>query len=97
MHLVAEVNRFYFCVKNYMSMLTCEEILSIEEYCAKHNVTHKTGLAELKIPFWDFYRSKKRYREEDTSVEKPGQYLQINSGRYVPDNNPHFRQRYHCD
>lgn len=39
-----------------------EEILSIEQYCSAHNVTHKQRLAELNIPFWKFYRAKQRYR-----------------------------------
>ena len=39
-----------------------EEILSIEQYCSAHNVTHKQHLAELNIPFWKFYRAKQRYR-----------------------------------
>ena len=40
-------------------MLTREEILTIEEYCVEHKVTHKARLAELGIQFWDFYKAKK--------------------------------------
>ena len=36
-----------------------EEILSIEEYCAEHKVSHKKRLEELDIPFWHFYKAKK--------------------------------------
>lgn len=43
-------------------MMSREEILSIEQYCSAHNVTHKQRLAELNIPFWKFYRAKQRYR-----------------------------------
>lgn len=43
-------------------MMSREEILSIEQYCFAHNVTHKQRLAELNIPFWKFYRVKQRYR-----------------------------------
>ena len=46
-------------------MMTREEILSIEEYCAEHKVSHKKRLEELDIPFWHLYKAKKKYREED--------------------------------
>ena len=32
-------------------MITREEVLSIEEYCAEHKVTHKARLAELGIQY----------------------------------------------
>ena len=72
-------------------MLTREEILTIEEYCAEHKITHKARLAELGIQFWDFYKAKKKYREEDLSSEKPGQFVQLSSGRYVPQTMPPAR------
>ena len=31
--------------------MTLEEILSIEEYCAEHKISHKKRLEELGIPF----------------------------------------------
>ena len=40
-------------------MLTREEILTIEDYCAEHKMSHKARLAELQIPFWDFYKPKR--------------------------------------
>ena len=46
-------------------MMTREEILSIEEYCAEHNVSHRKRLEELNIPFWHFYKAKKKYRKDD--------------------------------
>ena len=39
-------------------MMTREEILSIEEYCAEHKISHKKRLEELGIPFWNFYKAK---------------------------------------
>ena len=39
--------------------MTREEILSIEEYCAEHKVSHRKRLEELNIPFWHFYKAKK--------------------------------------
>ena len=43
-------------------MMTREEILSIEEYCAEHKISHKKRLEELGIPFWNFYKAKQKYR-----------------------------------
>ncbi|MCM1501073.1 MAG: hypothetical protein NC115_00145 [Bacteroidales bacterium] len=39
-------------------MMTRKEILSIEEYCAEHGLSHKKRLEELGIPFWNFYKAK---------------------------------------
>lgn len=72
-------------------MLTREEILSIEDYCAEHKVTHKARLTELGIRFWDFYRAKKKYREEDSFAGIPGHFVQLSSGRCVPGKMPSAR------
>ena len=69
-------------------MMTREEILSIEEYCAEHNVSHKKRLEELDIPFWHFYKAKKKYREEHEQEGQSGQFIQLPSGRYVPQAMP---------
>ena len=58
-------------------MMTREEILSIEEYCAEHKVSHKKRLEELDIPFWHFYKAKKKYREEDEQEGQSGQFIQL--------------------
>ena len=57
-------------------MITREEVLSIEEYCAEHKVTHK---------------AKKKYREEDSMDTGPGQFVQLSSGRCVPGRMPAAR------
>lgn len=72
-------------------MITREEVLAIEEYCAEHKVTHKARLAELGIQFWDFYKAKKKYREEDSMDTRPGQFVQLSSGRCVPSKMPAAR------
>ena len=51
--------------------MTREEILSIEEYCIEHNVSHKKRLEELEIPFWHFYKAKKKYRKMMNKVPSP--------------------------
>ena len=42
-------------------MMTREEILSIEEYCAEHKVSHRKCLEQLSIPSWQFYKAKKNF------------------------------------
>ena len=39
---------------------------------------------ELGIPFWNFYKAKQKYRKEDEQDAQPGQFVQLSSGRYVP-------------
>ena len=66
-------------------MMTREEILSIEEYCAEHKISHKKRLEELGIPFWNFYKAKRKYRKEDEQDTHPGQFIQLSSGRYATE------------
>lgn len=72
-------------------MMTREEILSIEEYCAEHKVSHRKRLEELNIPFWHFYKAKKMYRNEDERDALSGQFIQLSSGRCVPQTMPPAR------
>ena len=73
-------------------MITREEILSIEEYCAEHNVSHKDRLEELGISPWSYYAAKRKYREEDDkSGDATGQFVQLSSGRFVPQAMPPAR------
>lgn len=71
--------------------MTREEILSIEEYCAAHKVSHRKRLEELNIPFWHFYKAKKKYREDDEQDGQCGQFIQLSSGRYVSQAMPPAR------
>lgn len=71
--------------------MTREEILSIEEYCAEHKVSHRKRLEELDIPFWHFYKAKKMYRKEDEQDAGPGQFIQLSSGKYVSQAMPPAR------
>ena len=71
--------------------MTREEILSIEEYCAEHKVSHKKRLEELDIPFWHFYKTKKKYRKDDEQDSQSGEFIQLSSGRYVPQTMPPAR------
>ena len=61
--------------------MTREEILSIEEYCIEHNVSHKKRLEELEIPFWHFYKAKKKYRKDDEQGSRSGEFIQLSSDK----------------
>lgn len=63
-------------------MLTREQILEIDMYCAEHKVTQESRLDELNIPRHQFYRWKKRYRELDEAGQTPegGSFLQLTPG-----------------
>ena len=60
-------------------MMTREEVLSIEEYCAEHKISHKKRLEELEIQFWNFYKAKQKYRKEDEQDAQPVQFVQLSS------------------
>ena len=45
-----------------------EEINEIEQYCSDHKVGKKARLAELGIPFWNFYRARRKYQREDELI-----------------------------
>ena len=77
MHIVAGSDARYFCIKKGKLMMTREEILSIEEYCVEHKISHKKRLEELGIPFWHFYKAKQKYRRADEQDAQPGQFVQL--------------------
>ena len=63
-------------------MMTREEIIEIEQYCMEHGVGKKARLAEHGIPFWSFYRTRRRYQMEDersATEMSAGNFVQISS------------------
>ena len=78
MHIVAGSDARYFCIKKGKLMMTREEILSIEEYCAEHKISHKKRLEELGIPFWSFYKAKQKYRRANEQDAQPATYYLSN-------------------
>ena len=44
-------------------MMTCEEILSIEEYCIEHKVSNKKRLEELEVKTASLYSSADKQEE----------------------------------
>ena len=90
MHIVAGSDARYLHKKEKL-MMTREEVLSIEEYCAEHKISHKKRLEELEIPFWNFYKAKQKYRKEDEQDAQLGQFVPLSSGRFVPPTMPPAR------
>ena len=61
-------------------MMTREEINEIEQYCSDHKIGKKARLAELGIPFWNFYRARRKYRREDELIgsdPSAGNFIQL--------------------
>ena len=61
-------------------MLTREQILKIQSYCAEHGVSQKDRLEELNINLSQFYRWQQKYRQEDEQSTEPGAFVQLRPG-----------------
>ena len=57
--------------------MTREEILEIDQYCQEHKMSYRKRLDELHIPFWNFYKAKRKYRLEDESSTSRGEFVQL--------------------
>ena len=60
--------------------MTREEINEIEQYCSDHKIGKKARLAELGIPFWNFYRARRKYQREDELIgsdPSAGNFIQL--------------------
>lgn len=80
MHIVAGNSSVYICIKNGKDMMTREEINEIEQYCSDHKIGKKARLAELGIPFWNFYRARRKYQREDELIgsdPSAGNFIQL--------------------
>jgi hypothetical protein len=65
-------------------MLTREQILEIQSYCAEHGVSQKDRLEELNINVSQFYRWQQKYRQDDEQSTEPGAFVQLRSnGEFV--------------
>lgn len=60
-------------------MMTREEIIEIEQYCSEHEVGKKARLAELGIPFWNFYKARRKYQREDERNA-----ADVSAGQFIP-------------
>ena len=68
-------------------MQSKETILEIVTYSKEHNVTYKDRCAEVGVPLWDFYESKRRYKAQES---KPGhgvgEFIQLRpDGPMIPN------------
>ena len=61
-------------------MLTREQILEIDTYCAEHQVSQQRYLDEHDIPRHQYYVWKRKYRQEDELSSEPGAFVQLRSG-----------------
>ena len=67
-------------------MMSKEEVAGIMTYCKEKGVSYKSRLAELGIPEWKFFESKRHYaKQQDESSSSGGEFLQLTSGSsFVP-------------
>ena len=61
-------------------MLTREQVLEIQTYCAEHKITQGERLDELQIDKSQFYRWQRKYRQEDEQGSDPGSFVQLTQG-----------------
>ena len=69
-------------------MQTKETILEIVSYCKEQNVTYQDRCAESGVPLWDFYASKRRFKQEDSRPgATSGEFIQLRpDGPMMPSN-----------
>ena len=62
--------------------MTREQILEIDQYCQEHKMSYRQRLEELDIPFWNFYKAKRKYRLEDEASINVGEFVQMVPGTF---------------
>ncbi len=61
-------------------MLTREQILEVDTYCAEHQISQSQYLDEHNIPRHQYYVWKRKYRQEDERPSEPGAFVQLRPG-----------------
>lgn len=61
-------------------MLTREQILEVDTYCAEHQISQSQYLKEHNIPRHQYYVWKRKYRQEDEQSSEPGAFVQLRPG-----------------
>ena len=56
-------------------MMTREQVLEIDQYYQEHKISYRQRLEELKVPFWSFYKAKRKYRMQDEAAIGPGEFV----------------------
>ena len=67
-------------MQKIVTMLTREQILEIDTYCAEHHVAQQRYLDEHDIPRHQYYVWKRKYRQEDEQSTEPGAFVQLRPG-----------------
>ncbi len=62
--------------------MTREHILEIDQCCQEHKVSCSKRL-ELEIPFWNFYKAKRKFLLQDEVSSVPGEFVQMVTVHYV--------------
>ena len=62
------------------TMLTREQILEVDTYCAEHQISQQRYLDEHNIPRHQYYVWKRKYRQEDEQSSEPGAFVQLRPG-----------------
>ena len=61
-------------------MLTREQILEVDTYCAEHQISQSQYLDEHNIPRHQYYVWKRKYRQEDERSSESGAFVQLRTG-----------------
>lgn len=62
------------------TMLTREQILEVDTYCAEHQISQQRYLEEHDIPRHQYYVWKRKYRQEDEQSSESGAFVQLRPG-----------------
>lgn len=79
MHIVARLSPVYLCKKTKV-MLTREEIETIDRVCAEQHISQQEYLDSHGIARHQFYRWKRRYKEEDEQSLVPAGFVPMMPG-----------------
>ena len=74
MHIVAGRDPRYFC-KNRDLMMTREEIAAIDRECEEQHISQQDYLESHEIAKHQYYRWKRKYREEDERSQVPAGFV----------------------
>ena len=67
-------------MQKVITMLTREQILEVDTYCAEHQISQSQYLDEHNIPRHQYYVWKRKYRQEDERSSEPGAFVQLRPG-----------------
>ena len=67
-------------MQKIVTMLTRDQILEIDTYCAEHQISQQRYLDEHDIPRHQYYVWKRKYRQEDEQSTESGAFVQLRAG-----------------